>query len=459
MGCFNVSCAVSHITINEGERVFLFPLLPNISDFEIKRGHPDDGSVIISPRSMFLETTELYNPFCFPIEGIYDDYGSLEDIVENENTRLIENFLGISIQEFVELVTENRGNNVYDSCSVYYEKFFHRKDLMKGNVSFIDFLIGIGFEHRENSYRYPGSNYSVSIVNTEGKEEYILVPDAEAEIRMKKYLTYITSGQLKLPDGYRLKYELLELHQFMIGKAIGTKQCRTMKIVQKLSAMFVHGDIYDKMTTPAYKLGMNPEKIKISEYLLYQLGFNKNGENYLKDSILVKYNNFTTTMSKGNISIMAHDCKEFKDAYKKLSGFECDMCDMEDYDNEMFLFKDVQIRYRNSKLFLDALNAEKSKVFYGDTDETNRSYWLKEMYGMITFRDWPYFITMYLGSIDDGSIESVYVKYMRFHCKMHQINASFMPTYQGVQCGCPEAEKELLETAIKIVNKKLKQKV
>ena len=114
MGSFNVSCSVSHITIHEGERTFLFPLLPNINKYEIQEGHPDDGTLIINPASQYIHPDEYYIPFCFPIEGKYDDYGSLEDIVENENTKAIENFLGISINDFVALVTDGRGKNPFD---------------------------------------------------------------------------------------------------------------------------------------------------------------------------------------------------------------------------------------------------------------------------------------------------------------------------------------------------------
>lgn len=450
MGCFNVSCAVSHITINEGERAFLFPLLPNISNYEIKRGHPDDGSVIISPCSMFLETTELYNPFCFPIEGIYNDYGSLENIVENENTKAIEEFLGISIQEFVELVTENRGKNAYDSVSRYYENFFVRKDLMEDNVSFKDFLIGLGFEQLGTIYRYPGSNYSVSIEHTGNEEEYILIPDTEAESRMRKYF-FIADDQWKLPSGYRTKNELLELHQFMTGETIGAKECDAFGIVRKLSAMFVHGAVYDELAKPEYVFGEKPEELYVPSYLIQKLGFIKDGSVYVKENMQIIHDDYTTLITKNDVTIRTNNCREFVKAYETLSGEKCDFTDLFGCDNKTFLFKDLQLDYQRQKSFFESI---RHKVNGGK--DIDWSYWLKGIDGLMTFRDWNYFIPIYLKKIEDGSIESEYVRYMRFFSKMYQINGMFMPTYQGVQGGNSKLEKELLETALRVVDEKRK---
>ena len=88
----------------------------------------DDGTITIGPASQYLHPDEHFIPFCFPIEGTYNDYGSLENIVHNENTKAIETFLGITIEEFIELITENRGKDVFDQYDTFYDVFLLRRN-------------------------------------------------------------------------------------------------------------------------------------------------------------------------------------------------------------------------------------------------------------------------------------------------------------------------------------------
>jgi hypothetical protein len=46
--------------------------------------------------------------FTLPIYGVYDDYGRIEEIEENENTQLIEKIFNCKIQDFVNALTDGR---------------------------------------------------------------------------------------------------------------------------------------------------------------------------------------------------------------------------------------------------------------------------------------------------------------------------------------------------------------
>jgi hypothetical protein len=96
MGSFNVACSVSSLSINSGEDVFFLPLLPNNSR---------DGKHEVHPTSSLIYADCYFTPFCLPIQGVYNDYGSIEQIVKDDNTQAIENYFGISIEEFIEEVT------------------------------------------------------------------------------------------------------------------------------------------------------------------------------------------------------------------------------------------------------------------------------------------------------------------------------------------------------------------
>ena len=82
MGSWSVSCGISNIAITSGNECCIIPLKENRSEY---------GG---------------YLPITLPIFGEYNDYGGMENIVVDENTKLIEKHLGITIDEFVEFLVD-----------------------------------------------------------------------------------------------------------------------------------------------------------------------------------------------------------------------------------------------------------------------------------------------------------------------------------------------------------------
>lgn len=429
MGCFNVSCAVSHITIHEGDRTFLFPLLPNINEYNYYLNkRRDDGTVTIGPASQYLHPDEHFIPFCFPIEGTYNDYGSLENIVHNENTKAIETFLGITIEEFIELVTENRGKDVYDQYDTFYDVFFTKKELMNDTVDFEDFLIGMGFKENYAEYESPDGSYFVQKV-TENVYD-IIEKDGNTK---------------RLSIQSRLKKNLLEIHKTLTGQYLGVENPNIV-IMEKLSAMFVHGDIYDFLTKKEESLKMKPEDIRISRYFLQQLGFSYTDEDmYEKDKITVHLD-YKTQIKKDKATIEVYNCKEFIQAYEELTGIKCNISQMENMDNEDFRYEDMLIQYQDTiKLY------EKMAEHISILDE----HWKKSLIGLYLFRDWKYFFPIYEKLLLGRSIKREYTDYVRFCSNSYSVNTMFTPTFQGEQCGNLKKERDLLKTALNIVQQKI----
>ena len=67
-------------------------------------------------------------------------------------------------EEFIELVTENRGKDVYDQYDTFYDVYFTKKELMNDTVDFEDFLIGMGFKENYAEYESPDGSYFVQKV-------------------------------------------------------------------------------------------------------------------------------------------------------------------------------------------------------------------------------------------------------------------------------------------------------
>ena len=82
MGSWSVSCGISNIAITSGKECCIIPLKESIDEY---------GG---------------YVPTTLPIFGKYDDYGGMEDIVQDENTKLIEKYFGIPISEFIQFLVD-----------------------------------------------------------------------------------------------------------------------------------------------------------------------------------------------------------------------------------------------------------------------------------------------------------------------------------------------------------------
>ncbi len=89
MGSWSVSCGISNIAITSGHSCVLLPIKENRNN-----------------------ETEGYCPATLPIFGEYNDYGGIENIEENANTKLIEEHFGITISEFCEFLVD--GKFTYD---------------------------------------------------------------------------------------------------------------------------------------------------------------------------------------------------------------------------------------------------------------------------------------------------------------------------------------------------------
>lgn len=83
MGSWSVYCGISNITITSGTRVALVPI------------HTISG--ISESRDMFH--------YSLPIFGVYNDYGGIENIEEDFNTKILEKLHNCDIETFCECLT------------------------------------------------------------------------------------------------------------------------------------------------------------------------------------------------------------------------------------------------------------------------------------------------------------------------------------------------------------------
>lgn len=101
MGCFSITCGMSKLPIKDMDDVVFFPMFKD--SYSIIDELHLSPTIISNSGSM-----ALYTLLTLPIFGKYNDYGSMRDIVMDENTNLIETYLKQydfnSIQSFVDIL-------------------------------------------------------------------------------------------------------------------------------------------------------------------------------------------------------------------------------------------------------------------------------------------------------------------------------------------------------------------
>lgn len=91
MGCFGKIGFISSLPISWRDDTTLIFMIPN--------KYKDNGGITYS--------TDWYQPFMLPIHGKYDDYGSIEEVVNTDSVKFIEEFFGLDIKTIISEVDDN----------------------------------------------------------------------------------------------------------------------------------------------------------------------------------------------------------------------------------------------------------------------------------------------------------------------------------------------------------------
>jgi hypothetical protein len=129
MGHFSMTCLLSGLPITGGTPAVL--ILLKRSKYAKFRKEADEKYGTTNYISNEA-TNFLYDPFAFPILGEYDDYGGLE-VEENENTKVLEKYFGLPIQDIINVVTSGRKDDGYDdSLSILKKEKVFPEDWIDG---------------------------------------------------------------------------------------------------------------------------------------------------------------------------------------------------------------------------------------------------------------------------------------------------------------------------------------
>ncbi len=107
MGSFSYTCQLSGLPITAGDRCLILPIIPKDHwgyDSSQKSLTKFGQGSLVSNDGANLYFDEL----CFPIFGTYNDYGGLEDIEKDDNTKVLEHYFGLPIEKIVDCILDGR---------------------------------------------------------------------------------------------------------------------------------------------------------------------------------------------------------------------------------------------------------------------------------------------------------------------------------------------------------------
>ena len=111
MGHFSHCCKLSGLPITGGTPVVLFPMIMRDKLFD----NSEDKLRKYGKTYMCSnEGTRLkFIPNMFPILGDYNDYGGIENIIEDDNTKALEKYFGLTIQQICDIICCGRKDDGY----------------------------------------------------------------------------------------------------------------------------------------------------------------------------------------------------------------------------------------------------------------------------------------------------------------------------------------------------------
>lgn len=449
MGSFSVSCGITKLTITCGDRCLLLPLI--IPETFGCGDNDEKNYACVNSTHMFLYNTDMWEPFCFPIRGEYNDYGSLENIVKDKNTEIIEKYLGIKIEDFIALITDGR-RDVYDRFSCFSKIFLNNPEDLDYDVPLDVFFMNLGFEKTDDGFKLENKCFIKIVDNNNFK--------AVINGEEKDYCYYNKCDFLK--DYFESTKEYL---------GISEENLKKLFLINKISGMFMLEEAYDFYSKNNLLAAENIfNKFDFHPLLLLENGFETKDNKKFKKivngiEVVVNYKGeYDKDINKKHF----YNTDDFIEIYKELTGkdFEClkyngmDTFDWQEYIQSKVGFENIKNQLsveaeifnlgqdvnwddidsifnfinNSPRMFLTILNIE-SFIPY--------SYLLKELKSIKN---------LYLKEILNGEIISYYTEFRRFFKAMDISNIMFAPTFCGTQCGSRQAEIKLTYITNKIVN-------
>lgn len=245
MGHFSHSCKLTGLPITGGDPATLIVMRQRKNMFDNSDEHiAKYGSTYMCSN----EGTRLkFLPVWLPIHGDYDDYGGLENIIEDVNTRLLEEQYGLDIQTIVNVLTSGRKDDGYDDILKAVKKpFVYPEDWQEGEKHFQYYQRTQNKPMPFGDGVYPDVRGAhVAEWQEEGYEGWTIVRDGK---RIKATKEQYDADFKLIHDHYAEYKEWSKEHPDPEGDYGNPQYEEKYKELISYSGMWIRRDVYEQLT-------------------------------------------------------------------------------------------------------------------------------------------------------------------------------------------------------------------
>lgn len=438
MGSFSLSCGVTGLSITAGDKCVMLPITANVSPFLSLNGPKVIPKATMRTSAYIVYNSDLWVPAMLPIHGEYDDYGGLEEVVEDDNTRVLEERYGLTIEEIISIICDGR-NDLYDSYSETYEVFFEHKD-----------------EYEELFSRRSKSDAAAFF---EKRKAFIESLNIKQCVITFKEDSFTANWKDACPRkyGYDGLLDFLSYHYNTTGEIVGVKE-DSVEICRELmctGAMFVLEEVWQQFSTDSSpKNSAEYLSCCISEGFLLNIGLVRDPNDdskylFLNDNgdTIGYVDIYSKEVHSDGASGKYYYVKEFIKQAKKLVGIDfkkqCDKlykgCDSFTFSKKNFIARLDKGTFAKDDPKLE--NIQKRDIIPPMHLPGNART------AMID--------NIYQDELCNYLCIEEYFAMLRFCHASYLLNVVWMPPFSGSQCGCLEAEAKRAYITSKIVKERI----
>jgi hypothetical protein len=395
MGCFNVSCGLSGISMYSDDAL-LIPLVPQ--DFYARK---NSGKFTFAGANIVTNdgAKSLFSPLTLPIFGKLDSYGKLEDIQEDANTKAIEKYFGMKIAEFSEGIAYGWEKTIQDK----HPKLKHVAGMYMHRGIWDKMSKGVADEFGKSSSALENASMIDDVLLAMGFEDKNFSRKDQVKLKVEKgEMSWDAENKLSYNEQEKRRYHRLFTHPLFAETQVWSDEqwIRVEKVGSK------------KAGDSAY----HPDAlIEILE---------KNSKTKTKFPEAVKKELETKHYNEYVFLAALRQLDESKEAEKIWSTARANLED------------DKERKYTPRYLALSGAGRELSSLFnlgsFNDSDDV------------------IHFLDLYGDVID--KVKDLVIAQKNIDMAMFACNRLYMPTFNGYQHGNIFAEKMLHEAALQIIN-------
>lgn len=454
MGHFTHNCKLTGLPIKDSAVLIVMKPSGNLYD-NSEESLKKYGSTYMCSND---NTRMKFNPVWYPIKGHYNEYGGLEDIVETENTKILEEYYGLPIQTIMDIITSGRKDDGYDeSLLAIKEPFVYPSDWVKGEKHF-QYYQRTQNDPAPFGGSYPQERNGQHKIFIDGKEVKLTKEEHDAHYKLihEQYARYTEWSKLNPdPEGdygnpqYKERYKELVTY----------------------SGMWVHGKVYEEIAN-IKELNAYDKLDLGNRQLLEALGFEYTGKGkdprynlkFVKDGLTL-YSDGTWIKSDGIYTLKGleeycekNGVKIEVDEINSWSRVEqtCRLVmptvnvplDTHDYQSMLETLRkelpDNEFKIESKDILRQifaGLSQEDMYVFY---------YLLNGKYSTNTIKN--QLTPKYLKAVKEGKMIDEIAAFWKFNDYMYSMGAYYEIVGTGPQDGDFKAVRNVLQIALEIAN-------